>query len=107
MFSGDQTARCRRRKIMQIYGPNYIHGAQPIRAPHTAPAGAPSRPAQAEPLGDQLDISPAAELLNKLSEIPDIRADRVQAIREAIASGQYETPDKLDLALERLLDEIG
>jgi hypothetical protein len=31
----------------------------------------------------------------------------VQAIREAIASGQYETPDKLDLALERLLDEIG
>ena len=37
----------------------------------------------------------------------DVRFDRVNAIRAAIADGSYETPEKLDLALERLLDRLG
>jgi len=37
----------------------------------------------------------------------DIRFDKVNAIRAAIADGSYETPEKLDLALERLLDRLG
>ena len=37
----------------------------------------------------------------------DIRFDRVNAIRAAIADGSYETPEKLDLALDRLLDRLG
>jgi len=37
----------------------------------------------------------------------DIRFDRVNAIKAAIADGSYETPEKLDLALERLLDRLG
>ena len=37
----------------------------------------------------------------------EIRFDRVQAIRTAIAEGTYETPEKLDLAMERLLDRLG
>jgi negative regulator of flagellin synthesis FlgM len=92
---------------MQIYGPNYIHGPQPIRAPHiaTPPQATPSSSPAAG--GDQLEISAAGALQSQLSDIPDIRADRVASIRQAIADGSYETPDKIDLALERLLDEIG
>ena len=37
----------------------------------------------------------------------DIRFDRVNAIRAAIADGSYETPEKLDLALDRLLERLG
>jgi anti-sigma28 factor (negative regulator of flagellin synthesis) len=37
----------------------------------------------------------------------DIRFDRVNAIRAAIADGSYETPDKLDAALDRLLERLG
>lgn len=37
----------------------------------------------------------------------DIRLDRVNAIRAAIADGSYETGDKLDAALDRLLDRLG
>ena len=37
----------------------------------------------------------------------EIRFDRVNAIRAAIADGSYETPEKLDLALERLLERLG
>jgi negative regulator of flagellin synthesis FlgM len=41
-----------------------------------------------------------------LSEIPDIRWDRVGAIKAAIADGTYMTDEKMDVAIERLLDEI-
>jgi negative regulator of flagellin synthesis FlgM len=37
----------------------------------------------------------------------DIRLDRVNAIRAAIADGSYDTPEKLDIALDRLLDRLG
>jgi anti-sigma28 factor (negative regulator of flagellin synthesis) len=36
----------------------------------------------------------------------DIRFDRVNAIRASIADGSYETPEKLDAALDRLLDSL-
>lgn len=91
---------------MQIYGPSQLHGAQSINAPHvqriaTPQVNRPSAPA------DQLDISQAGELAARLSEIPDIRSDRVASIRAAIANGTYETAQKLDTAVSRLLDEIG
>lgn len=53
-----------------------------------------------------MDISPQAELLSRIRDIPEIRVDRVMQLREAIQSGKYETPEKLDIALDRLLDEI-
>ena len=34
------------------------------------------------------------------------RMARVNAIRAAIADGSYETPEKLDLALDRLLERL-
>lgn len=92
---------------MQIYGPNYIHGPQSIRAPHTSPSHQAAQSASPAAGGDQLSISEAGQLLNRLADIPDIRQDRVQSIRAAIADGSYETSDKLDQALEHLLDEIG
>ena len=91
---------------MQIYGTSQLHGAQPINAPHLqrpAETAAANSPAQT----DSVDISPAAELAGRLSEIPDIRQGRVSAIKAAIASGTYETADKLNTAVSRLLDEIG
>ena len=92
---------------MQIYGPTHVHGAQPISAPHIQRSSQPTETSQSAATGDELQISPQADIAAKLSEIPDIRHDRVAAIRSAIAEGTYETDDKLDLALSRLLDEIG
>ena len=55
---------------------------------------------------DQLDISREADMVSRIRDIPDIRADRVAEIRAAIEAGMYETPEKLDIAVGRLLDEI-
>jgi len=46
-------------------------------------------------------------MVEQVKQAPDIRQDRVQAIRAQIASGTYETGGKLDVAVSRLLDEIG
>ena len=35
----------------------------------------------------------------------EIRIDRVAEIRRQIADGVYETPEKIDAALDRILDQ--
>jgi anti-sigma28 factor (negative regulator of flagellin synthesis) len=37
---------------------------------------------------------------------PSIRTDLVERIRREIADGTYETPEKWDIALDRLLDRL-
>jgi len=58
-------------------------------------------------LGFVLEPCQRARIAGQMSEIPAIRQDRVDAIRTAIAQGTYETDAKLNVALDRLLDEIG
>jgi negative regulator of flagellin synthesis FlgM len=91
---------------MQIYGPSQIHGAQPISAPHSARATESSSVSPSSSMGDRLDISEAGQLAGRLAELPEMRTDRVQELRTAILNGSYETDAKLDVALDRLLDEI-
>jgi negative regulator of flagellin synthesis FlgM len=45
-------------------------------------------------------------MVSRVRDLPDIRADRVAEIRAAIEEGVYETDEKLELAVGRLLDEI-
>jgi negative regulator of flagellin synthesis FlgM len=92
---------------MQIYGPSYLHGSQPISAPHSARMSQSAAPADAAPIQDELNLSDTAQMIDQVRQAPDIRQDRVTALRSQIANGTYETHDKLDVAVNRLLDEIG
>jgi negative regulator of flagellin synthesis FlgM len=91
---------------MQIHGTTHIHGPHGINASHNShrSQATPSSP----PTGsvDRVDISPAAEAAIEAAETGQIRHALVDRIRAQIAAGTYETPDKLDAAVERLLDEI-
>lgn len=91
---------------MQIHGSYQVHGPQAISSPHHG-----SRVGQtAQPRGlaqvDQVDISPAASFVAQTRELPAIREERVAAIRAQIEAGVYETDDKLDGAINALLDEL-
>jgi negative regulator of flagellin synthesis FlgM len=55
---------------------------------------------------DQVEISPLGQMLDGISRLPEIRHEKVEAIRQQIASGVYETPEKLEMAMDRLLDEL-
>jgi negative regulator of flagellin synthesis FlgM len=92
---------------MHIYGPSQLHGPQSISAPHSVRGAQPMSRPESTQIADEVDISEAAQLVEQVHQFPDIREDRVEAVRQQIAAGTYETSDKLDTAIERLLDEIG
>ena len=91
---------------MQIHGPSQIHG---LKGPHTSPSSGvrASRPSAGPANTDQVDISPAAEAAASAVAGGTVRDDLVSRVRSEIAAGTYETPEKLDAALDRFLNEIG
>jgi negative regulator of flagellin synthesis FlgM len=55
---------------------------------------------------DTVEISDLASLRAKYSQLPEIRQDLVDQVRNEIASGTYETPEKLDQAIESLIEDL-
>jgi len=92
---------------MQVHGVSQLHGTQSVSAPHATRSAQASAVATPSTITDQVDISEAGRIAGQLSETAGIRQERVQAIRAAIQNGTYETEQKLSVALDRLLDQIG
>jgi negative regulator of flagellin synthesis FlgM len=92
---------------MHVYGPSQLHGAQPLNAPHGTRGAQPASQTESSAQVDSLEISDAARLVEQTHNLADVRQDRINSIRRQIAAGTYETSDKLNTAVERLLDEIG
>ena len=58
---------------------------------------------------DRIDVSPEAReatLVAKLKDLP-VRADLVEAARAFIASGTYDTDDRVDAAIDAILEDLG
>lgn len=55
---------------------------------------------------DSVELSEHARFMDQLRELPSVRTERVEAVREAIVNGTYESPDKLDIAVSRMLDDF-
>ena len=97
---------------MQIFGPYRVSTAQPNSAPQRSNQQPPAATERADTTPvDQLDLSSESassriETASKVAVGGDIRIDRVAEIRRQIADGSYETPEKLDAALDRLLDRL-
>ena len=91
---------------MEIFGAGGTQGPQPIY-PRLAriqcgcrsnrACGCSARSCRDLPLGQMLD---------GIGQLPEIRHEKVEEIRRQIAAGSYETPEKLELALDRMLDEM-
>jgi len=90
---------------MEVNGPGSVQRSVPIRQqpPAVAPKAAGSPPASPQ---DAVEISSVGKLLDKASQSPEVRAARLEQIKAAINAGEYETPEKLEAALEKLLGAI-
>ncbi len=75
---------------------------QPIRK--EIPADAPPQTAAARG-ADKLELSGVSHLLKTLKN-NDVRLDKVAEIKAQIEGGTYETDEKLDVAADRLLDDL-
>ena len=97
---------------MQIYGPYRVSTTQPNSPAQRAQTQQPAETAgkkTATPT-DQLDLSNSATGVNRLNATEvagngEIRIDRVADIRRQIADGSYDTPEKMDAALDKFLDQ--
>ena len=55
---------------------------------------------------DKLELSGMSHLLKALKANQDVRVDKVQEIKAQIEAGTYEDDRKLDVATDRLLDDL-
>jgi negative regulator of flagellin synthesis FlgM len=55
---------------------------------------------------DRVEVSDLAIHLSKLKSLPDIRQDLVDRVKSEITSGTYETPDKIEWAIEQVGGEV-
>jgi len=62
-------------------------------------------PRQHEPR-DVIEISVAAKLAATLRELPEVRKDLVARVRAEIQNGTYVTEEKLEIALDKLMEEL-
>lgn len=92
---------------MQIYGAGPLHGPHGVNPTHMQRTQAAPSASSAGLPQDHLEISSVGRMLEQIQDLPEIRHEKVAALRKAIASGTYDTPDRMNLALDRLLDEIG
>src|SRR5215218_6949722 len=58
------------------------------------------------PATDRLELSGVSHLLKALKSNSDVRTEKVAEIKAAIESGGYEDDKKLDVAVDRLLDDL-
>jgi anti-sigma28 factor (negative regulator of flagellin synthesis) len=55
--------------------------------------------------GDRVEVSEVARWLEEMNRLPAVREDKVAAARAAIAKGDYDSDDKLAVAIGRMIDE--
>ena len=91
---------------MQIYGAGQVHGAQPVAAPHNQQLTQPTQQTNSVDTTDSVQFSAESQLVAQANELPEIRQDRVESLRALIQSGEYETAERTDGAVEQLLNEL-
>lgn len=90
---------------MQIQGPGPLSGPDKV-AGRIRGGGPPARGPSPRAGEDRVELSDAARFMERLKRLPEIRSEKVRALREAIASGRYDTDEKLRVAVERVLEDL-
>lgn len=93
---------------MNIWGVFSTHGAQALGGVKGVESAKAAQAAAQQGVGEVHDsVTLSIDAVRSAEGASDIRFDKVNAIRAAIADGSYDTPEKLDIALDRLLDRLG
>ncbi len=86
-----------------------------IKKPGTVGTGKIPRPARktvtaaSAPHAGASERTTPTELSNwieKVHNLPEVRQDLVERVKVEIAAGAYETPERIQIAAERMLEEI-
>jgi anti-sigma28 factor (negative regulator of flagellin synthesis) len=91
---------------MEVRGPGNVGGTGPIRRSDLARIRKSSGSESSSSSSDSVEISEMARWLDQMSRLPEIREGKVSAVRQEISRGRDITEDKIDQAVENMMEEL-
>lgn len=77
------------------------HWVDPLEADLT-----PDQDLVMEQILDNIHNTPIGQVLRKIASLPEIRREKVLTLRRQITQGRYDLTERLDLALDRVLEDL-
>ncbi len=59
-----------------------------------------------EEILDNISTTPLGQVLKKIASLPEVRRDKVLEIRRRLTKGQYDLGERLDIALDKVLEDL-
>lgn len=82
-------------------------GSKPPDRAEKKPPRTADRKSEATPApGESVEFSEIAKVLAKLANLPPMREEKVEAVRAEVERGEYVTRERLETAVEKLLDDL-
>lgn len=53
-----------------------------------------------------INTTPIGQVLKKIVSLPEVRKEKVLDVRRQLTEGQYDLNERLDVALEKVLDDL-
>lgn len=59
-----------------------------------------------EQILDNIQNTPLGVVLKRIASLPEVRREKVLRVRRQITQGRYDLTERLDLALEKVLEDL-
>jgi len=59
-----------------------------------------------EQILENINTTPIGRVLKRIASLPEVRKEKVLDIRRQLTEGRYNLNERLDVALDRVLDEL-
>lgn len=59
-----------------------------------------------EQILENMNSTPLGQVLKKIAVMPEVRKQKVLKVRRQLTEGKYNLTERLDLALEKVLDDL-
>jgi hypothetical protein len=60
-----------------------------------------------EQILENIQTTPLGIVLQRIASLPEIRQEKILRVRRQITQGHYDLADRLDQALEKVLEDLG
>ncbi len=67
---------------------------------------APDEDVVMEQILDNINTTPIGQVLRKIASLPEVRKEKVLDVRRQLTEGQYDLDERLDVALDKVLEYL-
>jgi predicted XRE-type DNA-binding protein len=59
-----------------------------------------------EQILENINTTPIGQVLKKIATLPEVRKEKVLDVRRQLSNGKYRLNERLDIALDRVLEDL-